>query len=105
MDNISCTMAHKCCHTVIQNHFTNPKCEHFLHCGGCKSQHIDYLEQLNQKKNQVQDIFQKNAGIKNFNVDQVVPASPIFNYRNKMEFTFSESRTKKVFHIKPIKVK
>ena len=27
-------------------HFTNPKCEHFLHCGGCKSQHIDYLEQF-----------------------------------------------------------
>ena len=73
-------------------HFSDPKCEHFLHCGGCKSQHIDYFEQLNQKKNQVQDIFQKQAGIKNFNVDQVVPASPIFNYRNKMEFTFSKNR-------------
>ena len=73
-------------------HFSDPKCEHFLHCGGCKSQHIDYLEQLNQKKNQVQDIFQKQAGIKNFNVDQVVPANPIFNYRNKMEFTFSKNR-------------
>ena len=74
-------------------HFSDPKCEHFLHCGGCKSQHIDYLEQLNQKKNQVQDIFKKQAGIKNFTVDQVVPASPIFNYRNKMEFTFSKNRS------------
>ena len=23
-------------------HFSDPKCEHFLNCGGCKTQHFDY---------------------------------------------------------------
>ena len=42
-------------------YYTDPKCEHFSICGGCKTQHLDYLEQVNQKKIQVQDIFQKQA--------------------------------------------
>ena len=73
-------------------YYTDPKCEHFSICGGCKTQHLDYLEQVNQKKIQVQNIFQKQAGIKGFKVDEVIPADPVFNYRNKMEFTFSKNR-------------
>jgi len=73
-------------------HYTNPKCDHFLICGGCKTQHLNYLEQVNQKKIQVQNIFQKQAAIKNFKVDAVIPADQVFNYRNKMEFTFSKNR-------------
>ena len=73
-------------------HFTKPKCDHFFVCGGCKTQHLSYSEQINQKKIQVQSIFEKQASIKNFKVDAVVPANPVFNYRNKMEFTFSKNR-------------
>lgn len=73
-------------------HYTNPKCDHFLICGGCKTQHLNYLEQVNQKKIQVQNIFQKQAAIKDFKVDAVIPADQVFNYRNKMEFTFSKNR-------------
>ena len=73
-------------------HYTPPKCDHFSVCGGCKTQHINYKEQINQKAIQVQNIFEKQAAIKNFKVDEVIPANPIFNYRNKMEFTFSKNR-------------
>ena len=72
--------------------FTNPKCIHFSTCGGCKAQQLDYAEQVNQKKNQVQHIFERQAGINDFIIDKVISAEPIYNYRNKMEFTFSKNR-------------
>ena len=74
------------------SYFTNPQCKHFLTCGGCKTQHLSYAEQVNQKKNQVQHIFERQAGISDFIIDKVVSAQPIYNYRNKMEFTFSKNR-------------
>ncbi len=72
--------------------FTNPKCIHFSTCGGCKAQQLDYAEQVNQKKNQVQHIFERQTGINDFIIDKVISAEPIYNYRNKMEFTFSKNR-------------
>ena len=72
--------------------FTDPKCSHFPTCGGCKTQQLLYKEQLNQKKKQVEKIFEKHVGLDKFKVDQIIEADPIFNYRNKMEFTFSKNR-------------
>ena len=71
---------------------TDPVCEHFLHCGGCAHQHLDYTEQIEQKRKQVEDIFSRQAGIKNFQVSALIPAEEIYHYRNKMEFTFSSRR-------------
>ena len=73
-------------------YFTNPKCIHFSTCGGCKTQQLSYSEQLNQKKSQVQHIFERQASISDFVIDSIVPANPVYNYRNKMEFTFSSNR-------------
>ena len=70
----------------------DPPCEHFPVCGGCKVQQLDYAEQLAQKKQQVENIFQRQAGLDDFTLDEVIPAEDIFNYRNKMEFTFSNKR-------------
>ncbi len=67
-------------------------CEHFVHCGGCTVQNLEYEEQLTQKQAQVDGIFQHQAGIEDFTLDSVVPAVEIFNYRNKMEFSFSNRR-------------
>jgi len=55
-------------------------------------QQLNYDEQVAQKKQQIENIFRRQAGIENFEVDAVVPADQIFNYRNKMEFTFSNNR-------------
>ena len=71
---------------------TDPVCEHFSHCGGCAHQHLDYTEQIEQKRRQVEDIFSRQAGIKDFQVSAIIPAEEIYHYRNKMEFTFSSQR-------------
>ena len=69
-----------------------PRCDHFPTCGGCKVQQLDYVEQVAQKKQQIENIFRRQAGITNFELDEIISADNIFHYRNKMEFTFSNNR-------------
>ncbi|MCH7731679.1 MAG: 23S rRNA (uracil(1939)-C(5))-methyltransferase RlmD [Candidatus Marinimicrobia bacterium] len=68
------------------------KCEHFPVCGGCSFQHLNYDEQVEQKKQQVVDIYHRIGGIKKVTLDKVIPAEEQFHYRNKMEFSFSNRR-------------
>ena len=74
------------------SHLVDAPCPHFLTCGGCKVQQLNYEEQLAQKQQQVENIFQRQAGIEGFKVDKIIPSTYIFHYRNKMEFTFSNNR-------------
>jgi len=73
-------------------HAVGPRCDHFPTCGGCKFQQLDYVEQVVQKKQQIENIFRRQAGITNFELDEIISADKIFHYRNKMEFTFSNNR-------------
>ena len=73
-------------------HAVRPRCDHFPTCGGCKVQQLDYVEQVVQKKQQIENIFRRQAGITNFELDEIISADKIFHYRNKMEFTFSNNR-------------
>ena len=73
-------------------HVVLPRCDHFPTCGGCKVQQLDYVEQVAQKKQQIENIFRRQAGITNFELDEIISADNIFHYRNKMEFTFSNNR-------------
>ncbi len=63
-----------------------PKCSHFGSCGGCQYQHIPYEEQLAQKMIFVTRCFQKETR-------PILPCEPVWNYRNKMEFTFSQAKS------------
>ena len=67
-----------------------PKCDHFYICS--KVQNLSYDEQIKEKSNQVKDAFSRLGGMKDFKLDDILPAKEIFNYRNKMEFTFSPNR-------------
>jgi len=67
-----------------------PKCNHFYICS--KIQNLSYKEQLIEKRNQVEDAFQRLGGFKKFKLKKVIKGDPTFNYRNKMEFTFSPNR-------------
>ncbi len=68
------------------------KCEYFGVCGGCSWQNLPYDEQLKWKKQHVTDAFERIGKI-NFNKIYDTLASPkIYNYRNKMEFSFGASR-------------
>lgn len=71
---------------------TEPFCEHFGVCGGCKWQHLPYDRQLFYKQQQVEDAFRHIAGVEISEVLTILPSNPTTEYRNKMEFTFSRHR-------------
>ena len=67
----------------------NPECVHFEDCGGCSFQNYKYTKQLKQKEQQVKDLLEHIAGLKSTKITKIKKADEIYNYRNKMEFTFS----------------
>lgn len=71
---------------------TIPKCEYFGTCGGCSFQNLIYEEQLHWKRNFVIDAFERISKIETPVVLPTLPATNIFHYRNKTEFTFGTSR-------------
>jgi len=71
---------------------TQPFCEHFGTCGGCKWQQMTYAAQLKFKQKSVADALARIAKI---DVNGILPitASPADKYyRNKLEYTFSNKR-------------
>jgi 23S rRNA (uracil1939-C5)-methyltransferase len=71
---------------------TEPFCEHFGICGGCKWQHLPYDRQLFYKKQQVEDAFRHIAGIEVPESLPILPSASTTGYRNKLEYTFSNHR-------------
>ncbi len=69
-----------------------PRCTHFGVCGGCKWQHVDYSTQCEAKRQSVVDAFRDIAGLGDVDVAATVAADPVYEYRNKMEFSFSAAR-------------
>jgi 23S rRNA (uracil1939-C5)-methyltransferase len=71
---------------------TDPFCEHFGICGGCKWQHLPYDRQLFYKQQQVVDAFRHIAGVEIPESLPIMASDPVTRYRNKMEYTFSNHR-------------
>lgn len=71
---------------------TEPFCQHFELCGGCKWQHISYEKQLDYKADFVRQAFSKLEGIPLPEQQPVMAAPDTRYYRNKMEFSFSNKR-------------
>ncbi len=71
---------------------TEPFCEHFGTCGGCKWQHIRYDEQLRFKHQQVVDHLTRIGKVELPTIRPILPAHPTQYYRNKLEFTCAEGR-------------
>ncbi|GAB2771450.1 23S rRNA (uracil(1939)-C(5))-methyltransferase RlmD [Rhabdobacter roseus] len=69
-----------------------PHCRHQGVCGGCRWQHIGYEHQLQFKRQQVVDHFERIGRIKNVLINAIIPAPSTHFYRNKLEFTFSNNR-------------
>ena len=69
-----------------------PFCSHFGTCGGCKWQHLPYKMQLDFKQKQIVDNFER-LGKFDFPEPQPIMGSDQEQfYRNKLEFTFSNTR-------------
>ena len=71
---------------------TQPVCTHFGLCGGCKWQHMKYEDQLFYKQNEVKQNLER---IGHLDIKEYIPilgSEKQYMYRNKMEFSFSDSR-------------
>ncbi|MGM0933819.1 MAG: 23S rRNA (uracil(1939)-C(5))-methyltransferase RlmD [Bacteroidota bacterium] len=71
---------------------TEPVCQHFGVCGGCKWQNMEYKYQLEYKQNEVLNNLQRIGKIELPEVTPILGSKEIYFYRNKMEFSFSDSR-------------
>ncbi len=71
---------------------TEPVCEHFGVCGGCKWQNMKYEQQLIFKQNEVLNHLQRIGKIEIPEFEPILGSDKKFFYRNKMEFGFSNSR-------------
>jgi len=71
---------------------TEPACEHFGTCGGCKWQHMDYSHQLFYKEKEVVNNLTRIGHIELPEITPILGSKEQYFYRNKMEFSFSDSR-------------
>ncbi|WP_452221315.1 23S rRNA (uracil(1939)-C(5))-methyltransferase RlmD [Lacinutrix salivirga] len=71
---------------------TTPACEHFGTCGGCKWQDMAYEHQLHYKQKEVTNNLTRIGHINLPEVTPILGAAEQYFYRNKMEFSFSDSR-------------
>lgn len=69
-----------------------PKCIHFGVCGGCKWQNLSYEKQLDFKESEVVNNIRRIGGIDGFETLPILGSDEQYFYRNKMEFSFSDSR-------------
>ncbi len=71
---------------------TNPVCDHFGVCGGCKWQNLKYEEQLYYKQKEVTNNLIRIGHLDLPEITPILGCDEIYFYRNKMEFSFSDSR-------------
>ena len=71
---------------------TEPFCEHFGVCGGCKWQNLPYEEQLRFKTEQVRDQLTRIGKIELPEIAPCLGSAETRFYRNKLEFTFADRR-------------
>lgn len=71
---------------------TDPFCQHFGTCGGCKWQHMQYDAQLKFKQKNVEAALQRLAKIDTSSIEPILGSAEDTYYRNKLEYTFSNKR-------------
>ncbi len=67
-------------------------CKHFGVCGGCTRQQLSYDEQLKYKQKQVTETLTRIAKVELPKINPILPAPETVFYRNKLEYSFSNSR-------------
>ncbi len=67
-----------------------PACKCFGICGGCNYQTLPYKTQLELKKNQVLKLIDNVVDKDSYIFDGILESPCIWNYRNKMEFSFGD---------------
>jgi 23S rRNA (uracil1939-C5)-methyltransferase len=68
-------------------------CAHYPACGGCRFQDLDYAVQAAAKEAQVRDALTRIGAIADAPVEPILAATSPFFYRNKMEYSFTQTPT------------
>ena len=76
----------------LSNKRVQAKCEFFGTCGGCKWQYMGYEHQLFYKQKEVENNLKRIGKIDLPNISPILGAKEQYYYRNKMEFSFSDSK-------------
>jgi len=71
---------------------TTPVCVHYGICGGCKWQCLKYEEQIKAKQQQVVDNLTRIGKIELPEISPILGSEKTLEYRNKLEFGFSDKR-------------
>ncbi len=71
---------------------TNPRCEHFGVCGGCKWQDMGYEHQLYYKQKEVVNNLRRIGHLEFADSLPILACEEQYEYRNKLEFSFSDNR-------------
>lgn len=71
---------------------TEPVCQHFESCGGCKWQNMAYEHQLEYKEREVLNNLTRLGKIELPETEKIAGSAEQYFYRNKMEFSFSDSK-------------
>ena len=69
-----------------------PRCQHFGICGGCKWQDMAYEHQLFYKQREVENNLKRIGHLELPEISPIIGSKKKYFYRNKMEFSFSDSR-------------
>jgi 23S rRNA (uracil1939-C5)-methyltransferase len=70
----------------------DPICQHFGVCGGCKWQDMGYDHQLFYKQKEVENNLKRIGHLDLPEMTPILGSKKEYFYRNKMEFSFSDSR-------------
>lgn len=70
----------------------SPVCDYFGLCGGCKWQHVDYKSQLAFKEKTVSDALTRIGKLGELKINPIIGADDIYEYRNKLEFGFTNRK-------------
>ena len=80
----------KYCFAILEKLLTKspyrvqPPCPLFGKCGGCDLMHLNYVQQLEHKKNIVKQTLEHVGNLTNIEVNDVVPSKDVLRYRNKL---------------------
>jgi len=68
-----------------------PRCKHFMECGGCHYQHLPYKKQLEIKTEILIDQLKRIGKIESPPVQPMVASLNSWNYRNHIQFSLTEN--------------
>jgi len=77
---------------TLSNKRVEPVCQHFGVCGGCKWQDMGYEHQLYYKQKEVENNLKRIGHLELPELTPILGSKEQYFYRNKMEFSFSDSR-------------